>query len=95
VPHPRGRDRQRRAPPAAGIRLRAQMELALPDRQPLPRRSLQQLPSASPCAEPGWSISREPRREEYTICTMVAHETVFTVRTYGETRSHYGPKPPG
>ena len=45
-------------------------------------------------ADPRWSISREPRREEYTICTAVAPEDVFTVRTYGDTRLHYGPKLP-
>jgi hypothetical protein len=31
------------------------------------------------------SISREPRRDEYTIWTAVAPEAVFTVRTYGAT----------
>jgi hypothetical protein len=36
------------------------------------------------------SISRDPRCEEYTICTAVAPEAVFTVRTYG-TRQLYGP----
>jgi hypothetical protein len=30
-------------------------------------------------------MSREPRREEYTIWTAVAPEAVFTVRTYGAT----------
>jgi len=30
-------------PPAAGTGVRAQVELALPGRQPLPRRGLQQL----------------------------------------------------
>jgi hypothetical protein len=39
--------------------------------------------SASLWAEPRWSISREPRREEYTICTALAPEDVFTVRAYG------------
>jgi hypothetical protein len=29
------------------------------------------------------SISREPRREEYTICTAVAPDAVLTVRTCG------------
>jgi len=33
---------------------------------------------------------REPRREEYTIWTAVAHEAVFTVRTYA-TRADYEP----
>jgi hypothetical protein len=35
-----------------------------------------------------------PRREEYTICTAVAPEDAFTVRTYGDTRTHYGQAPP-
>ena len=34
------------------------------------------------------SISRDPRCEEYTICTAVAPDAVFTVRTYG-TRQLY------
>jgi len=41
MPHPRGRDRLRA--PGVSIRLQAQIELALPGRQPLPRRGLQQL----------------------------------------------------
>jgi hypothetical protein len=36
------------------------------------------------------SISRDPRREEYTICTAVAPDAVFTVRTYG-TGQLYNP----
>jgi hypothetical protein len=28
-------------------------------------------------------MSRDPRRVEYTICTAVAPDAVFTVRTYG------------
>jgi hypothetical protein len=27
-------------------------------------------------------MSRDPRREEYTICAAVAPDAVFTVRTY-------------
>jgi hypothetical protein len=38
---------------------------------------------ASSWADPRCSISREPRCEEYTICTAVAPDAVFTVRTYG------------
>src|SRR4051812_2245550 len=30
-------------------------------------------------------MSRDPRRDECTICTAVAPEDVFTVRTYGDT----------
>ena len=37
-------------------------------------------------------MSRDPRREEYTICTAVAPDAVFTVRTYGHpARLGYGP----
>ena len=38
------------------------------------------------------SISRDPRREEYTTCTAVAPDPVFTVRTYGDTTTPYGPR---
>ena len=37
--------------------------------------------SASSWAEPRCSIERDPRREDHTICTAVAPEAVFTVRT--------------
>jgi hypothetical protein len=36
-------------------------------------------------AEPRCSIWRDPRREDHTICTAVAPEAVFTVRTYATT----------
>src|SRR5690606_34251782 len=36
--------------------------------------------SCSSCADPRCSILRDPRRDEYTICTAVAPEAVFTVR---------------
>jgi hypothetical protein len=39
--------------------------------------------SASSCAEPMCSISRDPRRDNHTTCTAVAPDFVFTVRTYG------------
>jgi hypothetical protein len=42
--------------------------------------------SASLCADPTCSISREPRRDEYTICTAVAPDAVRTVRTYATNR---------
>jgi hypothetical protein len=43
--------------------------------------------SCSPCAEPTCSIRRAaPRRAEYTICTAVAPDAVFTVRTYATER---------
>ena len=43
------------------------------------------------CAEPRCSIFRDPRREDHTICTAVAPEVVFTVRTYATT-APYGAK---
>jgi hypothetical protein len=36
------------------------------------------------------SIEREPRHQDHTICTAVAPEAVFTVRTKA-TRAAYGP----
>src|SRR3954451_4489326 len=41
------------------------------------------------------SMSREPRRLEYTICTAVAPEAVLTVRTNGDTPTPYEPHSPG
>jgi len=38
------------------------------------------------------SIERDPRRDDHTICTAVAPELVFTVRTYATT-APYGPTP--
>ena len=38
---------------------------------------------------PKCSILREPFRDDHTICTAVAPEDVFTVRTYA-TRAPYG-----
>jgi hypothetical protein len=32
-------------------------------------------------------MSRDPRWDECTICTAVAPDEVFTVRTYGDTRT--------
>src|SRR5262245_57239635 len=37
--------------------------------------------SASSWAEPRCSMLREPRRVDHTICTAVAPDAVFTVRT--------------
>ncbi|GHH42202.1 hypothetical protein GCM10017774_38140 [Lentzea cavernae] len=62
--------------------VRAKVELGLPHSQTLPRHRLERLHAASSCAEPMCSMSRDPRREEYTICTALAPDAVFTVRTY-------------
>jgi hypothetical protein len=46
--------------------------------------------STSSCGDPMCSIEREPMRQDHTICTAVAPDEVFTVRTYA-TRAAYGP----
>jgi len=46
--------------------------------------------STSSCAEPICSIDREPRRQDHTICTAVAPDAVFTVRTKAISAA-YGP----
>jgi hypothetical protein len=46
--------------------------------------------STSSCAEPRCSIEREPLCQDHTICTAVAPDEVFTVRTKA-TRAAYGP----
>jgi hypothetical protein len=85
--HPGGSDRQR--PAARGFQ--AQAELQLPGRDPLLRRGFSASSSASSCADPRCSISRDPRREDYTTCTAVAPDVVLTVRRYG-TRPLYEPR---
>jgi hypothetical protein len=44
----------------------------------------------TPQRRPMCSISRDPRREECTICTARAPDAVFTVRRYGDTGQLYG-----
>lgn len=34
---------------------------------------------------------RDPRREEYTICTALASDAVFTAGRHGDTSQLYGP----
>jgi hypothetical protein len=57
----------------------------------LSRRGLHTSNSASSWADPMCSMSRDPRREECTICTAMAPGPVFTMRTYGDTGIPYGP----
>jgi transposase InsO family protein len=45
-----------------------------------------------PRAEPKCSMERDPRRDDHAICTAVAPELVFTVRTYA-TNAPYGHPP--
>jgi hypothetical protein len=87
VTHPRRRDRQRaaRRPHA-----QAQVEFALASCQPLPRRGLQQFQLGTGVRRPEVLDIPRPRCEECTICTAVAPDAVFTVRTYG-TGPLYGP----
>ncbi len=54
------------------------------------RSGLSNSTSASSCADPTCSISREPRLNEYTICTAVAPDDVFTVSTCGDIRAAGG-----
>jgi len=54
-----------------------------PGRDPLLRRRLQRPQLRVTCADPKYSIFREPRREDHTTCAAVAPDAGFTVRTYG------------
>lgn len=79
---PRRRDRQR----AAGCRLagtvQTQVQFHLARRPAAAARAAFNTSTpASSCAEPMCSISREPRRDEYTICTARAPDAVFAVRS--------------
>ena len=80
-------DRQRSATTIHSLRgfdVETEVEFTLPRRHPL-RGGFSSSSSTSSCADSMCSISREPRRDEYTIWTAVAPEAVFTVRTYGAT----------
>jgi hypothetical protein len=81
VAHPRRGDRQR----ATRRRVaQAQVEFALASGQALPRRGLQHLHPGIVMRGPEMLDLRHPRRDEYTICTAVAPDLVFTMRTYGK-----------
>ena len=69
------------APTDSG-RVQTQVELALALRETLPAAAFNASSSPSSWADPTCSILRDPRREDYTICTAVAPDAVFTVRTY-------------
>src|SRR6185503_2485712 len=75
-----GNDLQWLAVGTGGVQPEIQSALAFG--QPLARGSLSASTSPSSWAEPRCSIWREPRRVDHTICTAVAPEEVFTVRTY-------------
>jgi len=78
-------------PPAARpAKTRAEIELALAGGQALPRDSLQYLQLGLVVRRPDVLHARPPAPEEYTTCTIVAPDAVFTARAYG-TRPHYGP----
>src|SRR5215813_4630876 len=70
--------------PAAGPRPRSSSPCGPPAAAAPP-------PSATPLSvavrDPRCLISREPRLDEHTICTAVAPDDVFTIRTYGDTRA--------
>jgi hypothetical protein len=83
VPHPRRSDRQRQArhlPPPAASKPRSSS--GCPAARRCRTAAFSAASSASSWADPMCSMSRDPRRDEYTICTAVAPEAVFTVRTY-------------
>jgi hypothetical protein len=105
VPTPAGPPpRQTGVPAAAGLlpiaahpsllsRLQTQSSLSCPVGSRCAQRPQQfhlSSASASSCADPTCSISREPRLNEYTICTAVAPDDVFTVSTYGDIRGAAG-----
>ena len=100
--HPRGGDRQR---PSRRPCRQPQVKLTLTRRQALRATAFSNSTSAPLWADPRCSISRDPRREEYTICTAVAPDDVFTVRTYGtrqltdtqlvRTSDHHNPRTTG
>jgi hypothetical protein len=81
-------DRQRAAGPGL---VQAEVQFLLAFDQALARRRPQISTCSGVCAEPTCSISREPRREDQTICTAAAPEPVVTVRTY-VTTALYGPR---
>ena len=85
--HPRGDDRQR---PARRAGSRPRSSSPCPAASFCRAAAFSSSTSASSCAEPRCSISRDPRCEECTICTAVAPDDVFTVRRYGDTRPQYG-----
>jgi hypothetical protein len=87
--HPRGRDRQR--PPGRAASVQAEIKLALPRRHPLTGYGLQHLQLGVVVRRPDVLDIPRPRRDEYTTCTAVAPDPVFTVRTYGDTGQVYGP----
>jgi hypothetical protein len=90
VTHPRRRDRQRTAGRPTGAQ--AEVGFALAGSQALPRGRLQDLQLGIVMRRPMCSISHDPGRDECTICTAVAPDAVFTVRTYGDTRPTLRPR---
>ena len=76
--HLRGQDRQ-----CARLQMTGdpQIQLDLPSGQPLGRRGLQCRQLDVVVGRSRCSIEREPLRQDHTICTAVAPDDVFTVRT--------------
>jgi hypothetical protein len=87
--HLRGGDRQR--PAALHGRLQAQVKLTLAGRQLLLSGRLQQLQLCIIVRRSDVLDVPRPAGVEYTICTAVAPDAVFTVRTYG-TGPRYSPR---
>jgi hypothetical protein len=80
VTHPRRCDRQRPGRTLPGL-LQAPVEFACPAASRRCATAFSAASSSSSCADPMCSISREPRRDECTICTAVAPDAVLTMRT--------------
>jgi len=77
VSHPQGRDRQRAARGPSG-KATGEIELALAGGQALPRDSLQYLQLGLVVRRPDVLHARPPAPEEYTTCTIVAPDAVFS-----------------
>ena len=84
VPHPRRRDRQRPRPGHRGRRgVQAQVELALPAGQPLPRRGLERLQLLLVVRRPEvLDLAATRAASRARSAPPVAPDAVFTVRTY-------------
>jgi hypothetical protein len=62
-------------------RIQPEIEGALAHGQVLACCGLERFEVGAVVADPKCSIWREPRRVDHTICTAIAPEAVFTVRT--------------
>ena len=80
-----------RGPPTCGCTAQVRCWLSLGESVLTTGRTRPLPSSASSCAYPRCSISRDPRSEEHTTCAAVAPDVVFTARMY-RTRPLNGPR---